>query len=153
MRYSSSWSWATSVNTVVYAVAIALIPAFARVMRSSVLSVREGEFVYAARVLGYSDLRILLRHVLPSCISPVIVLASLAVAGAILTEASLSFLGLGVPPPTASWGADLRQAFDFVQVSPWAAIFPGLSISLSVLSLNMLGDALRDILDPTLKVV
>jgi len=141
-----------SVNTVVIAVAISLIPSFARVMRSRVLAVREEEFVDAARVLGYSDLRIMVRHVLPACISPVIVLASLAVAGAILTEASLSFLGLGVPPPTASWGADLRQAFDFVMNSPWAAIFPGLGISLAVLSLNMLGDALRDVLDPTLKV-
>jgi len=142
-----------SVNTVVLAIAISLIPSFARVMRSSVLSVREEEFVDAAKVLGYSDLRIMLRHVLPACISPIIVLASLAVAGAILTEASLSFLGLGIPPPTASWGADLRQAFDFVMTSPWAAIFPGMGISLSVLSLNMIGDALRDMLDPTLKVV
>jgi len=142
-----------SANTVVIAVAISLLPLFARVMRSIVLSVREKEFVDAARVLGYGDARILVRHVLPSSISPIIVLGSVATAGAILTEAALSFLGLGVPSPTASWGGDLQLALDYVQTSPWGALFPGIAISFAVLGLNMLGDALRDLLDPTLKVI
>lgn len=119
----------------------------ARLVRASFLSLREQEFVQAARCLGASSGRIIVRHLLPNALGPVIVAASLGVAGAILAESSLSFLGLGIQPPMASWGNMLRNAQDQLLRAPWTAFFPGLMIFVSVLSINYVGDGLRDALD------
>jgi peptide/nickel transport system permease protein len=123
---------------------------YARVMRGQVLKVREYDFVQAARALGARDWRILLFHVLPNAVQPLIVQASLGMAGAVLSEASLSFLGLGVPPPAPSWGAMLEEARDLATLSraPHAMLAPGLAIALTVLAFNFLGDGLREYLDP-----
>ncbi len=119
----------------------------ARLVRASFLSLREQEFVQAARCLGASSSRIIVRHLLPNALGPVIVAASLGVAGAILAESSLSFLGLGIQPPMASWGNMLRNAQDQLLRAPWTAFFPGLMIFVTVLSINYVGDGLRDALD------
>ena len=119
-----------------------------RLVRGSFLSLREREFVEAARCLGASAPRIILRHILPNAVGPIIVAASLGVAGAILTESSLSYLGLGIQPPMASWGNMLRNAQEQMFRAPWTAVFPGLMIFLSVLSINYIGDGLRDAFDP-----
>ncbi len=123
---------------------------YARVMRGQVLKVREYDFVQAARALGARDWRILLFHVLPNAVQPLIVQASLGMAGAVLSEASLSFLGLGVPPPAPSWGVMLEEARDLatLQRAPHAMLAPGLAIALTVLAFNFLGDGLREYLDP-----
>jgi peptide/nickel transport system permease protein len=121
---------------------------YARLVRGQVLAAREREFVEAARALGASDLRIVLRHILPNIIQPVIVQAAIGMAGAILAEATMSFLGLGVPPPTASWGAMLNDARAHLFDSPHLVLFPALAVMLAVLSFNFIGDALRDYLDP-----
>jgi len=123
---------------------------YARLIRGQVLKVREYDFVQAARALGASDARILLVHILPNAIQPLIVQASLGMAGAVLSEASLSFLGLGVPPPAPSWGVMIEEARDFstLQVAPHALIFPGIAIALTVLAFNFIGDGLREHLDP-----
>jgi peptide/nickel transport system permease protein len=123
---------------------------YARVMRGQVLKVREYDFVQAARALGARDWRILLFHVLPNAVQPLIVQASLGMAGAVLSEASLSFLGLGVPPPAPSWGVMLEEARDLttLRVAPHALVAPGLAIALTVLAFNFLGDGLREYLDP-----
>jgi peptide/nickel transport system permease protein len=120
----------------------------ARLVRGSFLSLREREFVEAARCLGAGPWRIIVRHILPNALGPIIVAASLGVAGAILTESSLSYLGLGIQPPMASWGNMLRNAQDQMFRAPWTAIFPGLVIFLTVLSINYIGDGLRDAFDP-----
>ncbi len=120
----------------------------ARLVRSEALRVRESEYVTAARALGTGDMRILLRHVAPNCLSPVIVSFSMGVATTILAEASLSFLGLGAQPPTPSWGAAVSAGKEFLRAAPWISIFPGIFLAAAVLSLNLLGDALRDALDP-----
>jgi len=123
---------------------------YARLIRGQVLKVREYDFVQAARALGASDARILLVHILPNAIQPLIVQASLGMSGAVLSEASLSFLGLGVPPPAPSWGVMIEEARDFstLQVAPHALIFPGVAIALTVLAFNFIGDGLREHLDP-----
>jgi peptide/nickel transport system permease protein len=121
---------------------------YARLVRAQVLAVREREFVEAARGLGASDLRIILRHILPNIIQPVIVQAAIGMAGAILAEATMSFLGLGVPPPTASWGSMLNDARSHLFDAPHLALFPALTVMLAVLAFNFIGDALRDVLDP-----
>ncbi|TCK74092.1 ABC transporter permease [Acidipila rosea] len=121
---------------------------YARLVRGQVLAVREREFVEAARALGASDLRIFLRHILPNILQPVIVQAAIGMAGAVLAEATLSFLGLGVPPPTASWGSMLNDARSHLFDSPHMVVFPAIAVMLCVLSFNFLGDALRDYLDP-----
>ena len=121
---------------------------YARLVRAQVLAVREREFVEAARALGASDLRIFLRHILPHIIQPLIVQSAIGMAGAVLAEATLSFLGLGVPPPTASWGAMLDEARSHLFDAPHLVIFPALAVMLCVLCFNFLGDALRDYLDP-----
>jgi len=115
-----------------------------------VLVVRELEFVQAERALGARDIRILIRHILPSVVAPVVIAATLGVAGAIMAESSLSFLGLGVQPPTPSWGAMIADGRDLYQLrhAPWTSVFPGLAIGAAVLGFNLLGDALRDALDP-----
>lgn len=122
----------------------------ARLVRGQVLVVRQLEYVHSARALGAPDRRILVRHVLPNVIAPVVIAATLGMAGAIMAEAALSFLGLGVQPPTPSWGAMIADGRDLGQLrtSPWTSVFPGLAIGITVLGFNLLGDALRDALDP-----
>lgn len=122
----------------------------ARIVRGQVLVVRELEFVQAERALGARDARIIFRHVLPSVVAPVVIAATLGVAGAIIAESSLSFLGLGVQPPTPSWGSMIADGRDLYQLrhAPWTSLFPGLAIGAAVLGFNLLGDALRDAIDP-----
>lgn len=124
---------------------------YARLIRGQVLRVREFDFVTAARALGAKDWRIVLRHVLPNAIQPLIVQASLGMAGAVLSEASLSFLGLGVPPPTPSWGAMLNDARAYLRDAPHLLLFPGIAVMLTVLAFNFVGDGLREWLDPKQK--
>jgi peptide/nickel transport system permease protein len=140
-----------SVTNVVIALAISRVPTQARVVRGTALSVKENDYVQAARAVGVEDRRLLMRHILPNCMAPVIVLGTLEVATAIIVEAALSFLGLGTQPPTPSWGWDLRANVVFIEDNPWIAIFPGLAIFITVLAFNMFGDGLRDALDPRLK--
>lgn len=121
---------------------------YARLVRGQVLAVREREFVEAARALGASDLRIFLRHILPNIIQPLIVQSAIGMAGAVLAEATLSFLGLGVPPPTSSWGSMLNDARSHLFDAPHLVVFPAIAVMLCVLSFNFIGDALRDYLDP-----
>ena len=125
---------------------------YARLVRAQVLAAREREFVEAARALGASDLRVIIRHILPNIIQPVIVQAAIGMAGAILAEATMSFLGLGVPPPTASWGAMLNDGRAHLFDSPHLVIFPALAVMLAVLSFNFIGDGLRDFLDPRSRI-
>ena len=125
---------------------------YARLVRAQVLAVREREFVEAARSLGAGDLRIILRHILPNIIQPVIVQAAIGMAGAILAEATMSFLGLGVPPPTASWGSMLNDARSHLFDAPHLVLFPAVTVMLAVLAFNFIGDALRDVLDPRSRI-
>jgi peptide/nickel transport system permease protein len=124
---------------------------YARLMRGQVLKVREYDYVTAARALGAGDWRILTRHILPNAIQPLIVQASLGMAGAVLSEASLSFLGLGVQPPTPSWGVMLNDARSFLRIAPTLLLFPGLAVMLTVLAFNFVGDGLREWLDPRMR--
>lgn len=131
---------------------IAITPAVSRVVRGSVLSERSRDYVLAARAVGAGEGRIMLFHILPNVSAPIVVLGTTLLSVAVLSEASLSFLGVGVPPPTASWGADLSgNARTYFELAPWMAIFPGCALTLTVLGLNFLGDAMRDILDPRLQ--
>jgi peptide/nickel transport system permease protein len=125
---------------------------YARLVRAQVLAAREREFVEAARALGASDLRVIARHILPNIIQPVVVQAAIGMAGAILAEATMSFLGLGVPPPTASWGAMLNDGRAHLFDAPHLVIFPALAVMLAVLSFNFIGDAMRDYLDPRARI-
>ncbi len=135
-------------NTIV-AISIPVVPHVARVIRSNTLSLREMPFVEAARAEGMGETEIALRHVLPNTLAPVIVLATAQLGSAILTEASLSFLGLGIPEPHPSWGRMLSEsAAEYVRTAPWLVVFPGLAISLVIFGTNLLGDAMRDVLDP-----
>jgi peptide/nickel transport system permease protein len=122
---------------------------FARMVRGEALSIRERDYVHAARAIGCGPLRILWRHILPNLANTVIVLATLEVAGAILLESTLSFLGVGVPPPTPTWGSMIADGRSYVELAWWAVTFPGLALMLTVLSINLLGDILRDRLDPS----
>ena len=134
---------------VIIAIAIPLIPTVSRVIRANTLALRELPFVEAAKSIGMSETRIALRHVLPNTLAPLIVLATAQLGSTILTEASLSFLGLGIPEPHPSWGRMLSEsAAEYVRTAPWLVIFPGIAISLAVFGTNLFGDALRDILDP-----
>jgi peptide/nickel transport system permease protein len=133
------------------AIGIVFMPAFIRLARGQVLSEREQNYVEAARALGAGDGRIIRKHILPNILSPVLVQASLSTAVAITAEATLSFLGLGTQPPTPSWGAMLNFAQPYLSTAPWTAIYPGLAIFITVLSLNLLGDGLREALDPRLR--
>jgi peptide/nickel transport system permease protein len=135
---------------VIVAIGIVYTPIFARLTRGQVLSVRERDFVTAAKGLGASDSRVVTRHVWPNVTAAIIVQSSLSVSFAIIVEASLSFLGIGVQPPTASWGAMLRTGYGYLEIGWWLSVFPGAIIFLTVLALNVLGDALRDVLDPRL---
>lgn len=127
-------------------------PRIARLVRGEFLSLRTRDYVEAARALGASDARIIFRHILPNAMAPIVVAATLGVAGSILVEAALSFLGLGVQPPMASWGNMLFEAQDYFRFNWWTALFPGLTIFVTVLSINLVGDGLRDALDPRLKL-
>ncbi len=136
---------------VMIAVGIGSMPVYARLMRSQALSIRENQYIEAAHSLGTPPLRVMLRHILPNAISPIIVQATLGLGFAVLAEAGLSFLGVGVQPPTATWGSILNQGAPLLEQAWWVAFFPGLAIFLFVLCLNLAGDALRDILDPRLR--
>jgi peptide/nickel transport system permease protein len=137
-----------SLTNTMIAIGVVFTPIFARVVRGSVLSVREEVFVRAVRSLGASDWRIIGRHILPNVAAPVIVQTSLSLAFAILTEAALSFLGLGVQPPRPAWGRLLLEAQGFIQIAWWMSVFPGLAIFVTVMAFNLVGDGLRDALDP-----
>jgi peptide/nickel transport system permease protein len=138
-------------NNTILAIAVVYTPIFARVARGPVLSIKAMEFVEASRAIGTRHLRILTRHILPNTLSPIIVQISLALSWAMLTEAGLSFLGLGTVPPNPSWGSMLSDSRKLMELAPWLAIFPGLAIMLGVLGFNLLGDGLRDALDPRLR--
>lgn len=138
-------------ENVVMAIGVSYVPSFARMMRSSVLATRELDYVGAAQALGASDSRIIFLHILPNSISPIIVLTTLSMAGAILSAAGLSFLGLGAQPPTPEWGSMIATARPFIRVSHWSVTIPGLAIFITVMCLNLVGDGLRDALDPRLK--
>ncbi len=133
------------------AVGISSIPTFARLLRASVLSVKEMEYVEAARAMGAGDLRIILGHILPNCCAPLIVESTLRVAGAILSAASLSFIGLGIQPPFPEWGGMLSSARSYLRGNAYLSLFPGIAIVVTIIALNFIGDGLRDALDPKQK--
>ena len=137
-----------SLRNVMIAVGLFSVPSFARLVRSTILSAKEMDYIVAERAIGAGTARILLRHLLPNVIQPVIIIASLRVASAILAAAALSFLGLGVRPPTPEWGAMLSEGRAYLTIAWWVTIFPGLAIMMTVLATNMVGDGLRDALDP-----
>jgi peptide/nickel transport system permease protein len=139
------------VINVMIAVGVVNVPTFARLTHAQTLSVRERDYIMAARVVGVGPWRMMLRHIWPNTVGPIIVQASLAAAFAILAEAALSFLGLGVRPPTASWGAMLRSGYQYLSTAPWLSLYPGAAIFLAVLGFNLLGDSLRQALDPRLR--
>jgi peptide/nickel transport system permease protein len=141
-----------SLNNVVIALTIAYIPSTARIVRSQALAINEMDYITAARAVGAGNSRIILRHMAPNTFALAIVLITIHLGGAIIAEASLSFLGIGAPPDTPSWGGMLRGAAqNYVEVAPWLGVFPGLAISIVVFSWNLLGDGLRDVLDPRLR--
>jgi peptide/nickel transport system permease protein len=137
-----------SLTNAMIAIGISATPVFVRLTRAQVMAVKVEDYIEAARALGNPQLRIALRHILPNILAPVIVQATLAIAAAIIAEASLSFLGLGQQPPAPSWGSMLNTAKNYIDHAPWMAVWPGISIFLLVLSFNLLGDGLRDALDP-----
>lgn len=139
------------INNVIIAVAIVYIPAFARIVRGSVLSIKEKEFVEAARAMGQPDRRIIVRHILANAWAPIIVLATLSIGQAIIYAAGLSFIGLGTQPPDADWGEMLNSGREYLRDAPWLGFFPGLAILITVLAFNLFGDGLRDALDPRLR--
>lgn len=141
------------IRPVMTAVGISLIPIFARVARGSVLTVKEQNYVLSARALGASHLDIMLRHILPNILTPVIVMATLYCAFAIITEAALSFLGIGIQPPEPTWGAILSQGQQQMRTAAWISTFSGLAITVTVLGFNLLGDGLRDLMDPNMRHV
>jgi peptide/nickel transport system permease protein len=138
-------------NGIVIALGLAYMPAVVRVVRSAVISIREREFVEASRVMGNSELVTMARHVLPNCVAPITVLGTTMFGWIILSESALSFLGLGVPPPAPSWGSMLSAARPYISQAPHLVILPGLCISITLLGVNMLGDAVRDRLDPKMQ--
>jgi peptide/nickel transport system permease protein len=140
-----------SVINVIAAIAVVYSPRVARVVRGSVLVIRETSYVEAARALGASDLILIGRHILPNCLSPVIVQGSFVFAAAVLTEAALSFLGVGVPPYVPSWGVILSEGRLYIQQAPWLVLYPGAAIMLTIFGLNLFGDGLRDLLDPKIR--
>jgi peptide/nickel transport system permease protein len=139
------------INNVVIAVAIVYIPAFARIVRGSVLSIKEKEFVEAARAMGQPDSRIIVRHILANAWAPIIVLSTLSIGQAIIYAAGLSFIGLGTQPPDADWGVMLSSGREYLRDAPWLGFFPGFAILITVLAFNLFGDGLRDALDPRLR--
>ncbi|MHA1153036.1 MAG: ABC transporter permease [Alphaproteobacteria bacterium] len=141
-----------SVQNLIIAISLTAIPGFARIARAPTIVVKERDFIEACRALGYGDLRIMLGHILPNVVSDILVMGSLWLATAIRVEASLSFIGLGVKPPTPTWGGMIREGFENILDNPWMSIFPGLAILVVVFSLNLLGDGLRDAIDPKTRV-
>jgi len=137
-----------SLSNLVLAIAITAVPAFVRVARASTLAMKERDFVDACRALGFADGRIMFLHVLPNIMDEVVVLGSLWFAAAIRTESTLAFIGLGVPPPTATWGGIIRDGFDNLLDAPWLSIFPSIALLVVMIALNMIGDGLRDATDP-----
>ena len=140
-----------SMVNIIIAIALTSIPPFARIARAPTIAVKEREFVDAGRALGYSDTRLLVVHILPNILPEVLVMGSLWLANAIRTEASLAFVGLGVKPPTATWGGMIREGFENILDSYWLALVPGVAILIVIFALNLLGDGLRDAIDPKLK--
>lgn len=138
----------SSLTTAMVAIGIVYVPIFVRLARAQTLSVRETEYVEAARALGNNHLAIMSRHILPNITSAIVIQMSVSMATAILAETALSFLGLGVQPPTPSWGSMLRLGVGYLESAPWVSFWPGLAIFLAVLGINLVGDALRDVLDP-----
>ena len=141
----------TEMHNVILAITLPFIPKCARVVRSSALAIREIPYIDAARANGFSNTRIILRHMVPNVMAPYLIVLTAAVGQAILLEASLSFLGLGVQEPIPAWGLMLRNAQDYIESAPWVAIWPGLAITMAVFGFNMFGDAVRDSLDPRLR--
>ena len=141
---------ASLVNLTV-AIALTVAPRFARIARAPTVTIKERDFVEAGRAMGFSDLRIMVVHILPNIMGEILVMASLWIATAVRIEASLSFIGLGVKPPTATWGGMIREGFEFILDAPWLSIYPGAVILITVFAFNMLGDGLRDALDPKLR--
>jgi peptide/nickel transport system permease protein len=140
-----------SMVNIIIAIALTSIPPFARIARAPTIAVKEREFVDAGRALGYSDTRLLVVHILPNILPEILVMGSLWLANAIRTEASLAFVGLGVKPPTATWGGMIREGFENILDSYWLALVPGVAILIVIFALNLLGDGLRDAIDPKLK--
>jgi peptide/nickel transport system permease protein len=141
-----------SATNAVIALAVVYAPRTARIVRASTLVLREMDFVMGAKAAGATDLRILLRHLLPNCLGPLVVQLTFVFAYAVLAEAALSFLGMGPPPPAPTWGNVISDGRDYLREAPWICLFPGLAISITVLGLNLLGDGLRDLLDPRMKI-
>jgi peptide/nickel transport system permease protein len=137
-----------SLTNLILAIAITAVPAFVRVARASTLAMKERDFVDACRALGFGDSRIMFMHVLPNILDEVVVMGSLWFAAAIRTESTLAFIGLGVPPPTATWGGIIRDGFDNLLDAPWLSIFPSIGLLAIMIALNMIGDGLRDATDP-----
>ena len=144
--------WGASLKNVILALIMILLPGSARVLRSQALAIKEMDYMLAGRALGAGPMRLILRHMLPNCLAPMIVFATANLGFAIVVEASLSFLGLGTPPDVPSWGGMLAYAGQkFVEVAPWQVVFPGIAVSVAVFGFNLFGDALRDVLDPRLR--
>lgn len=139
------------ITNVMIAVGISSVPSYARIVKASVISVKENEFIEAARAIGASDFRIIMKHILPNSMAPIIVQSTLGVAGAILSAAGLSFIGMGIQPPTPEWGAMLSNGRNIIRTAWHVATFPGIAIMITIFALNLLGDGLRDALDPRLK--
>ncbi len=140
-----------SLNNAMIAIAVVTWPVYARLVRAQVLSLREREYIIAARSVGVSAPRILWRHLLPNALAPILVQASFDMGGAILSAAGLSFIGFGAQPPTPEWGVMISEGRKFITTQPWLSLFPGLAILLTVAAFNLLGDGIRDILDPRLR--
>ena len=144
-------TFGNSTGMLIFILGFSAIPPYARMMRAQVLSVRELDYVASSRIIGNSDFKTMLRHVFPNCLSPIIVLMSQSIGGTILSEASLSYLGAGIMPPTASWGKMVSEGYQYLTTSPLFALLPGVAVILLVLSFNILGDGLRDALDPHMR--
>ncbi len=140
-----------SMVNMIVAIALTVAPRFARITRAPTVSIKERDYIEACRAMGFSDARIMLVHVLPNILGDVLVMASLWVATAVRIEASLSFIGLGVPPPTPTWGGMVRDGFEKILDTPWSSVFPGAVILLTVFAFNLIGDGLRDVIDPKLR--
>lgn len=140
-----------SLINLMLALSISSVPRYARIVRASVLAIKDQEFIEAARAIGASDFRIIVKHILPNCLAPIIVQGTLGIASSILGISALSFIGLGVQPPAPEWGAMLSEGRTYMRVAWWITTFPGIAIMITILSLNLLGDGLRDALDPRLK--
>ena len=144
-------TFGNSTGMLIFILGFSAIPPYARMMRAQVLSVRELDYVASSRIIGNSDLKTMLRHVFPNCLSPIIVLMSQSIGATILSEASLSYLGAGIMPPTASWGKMVSEGYQYLTTSPLFALLPGVAVILLVLSFNILGDGLRDALGPRMR--